>query len=169
MTEVILVDEADNEIGTMEKLAAHELAVLHRAFSVFLFNDDNQLLLQQRALDKYHSPGLWTNTCCSHPYPGESTINAAKRRLKQEMGISCDLELLFNFTYKAALDHNLTEYEFDHVFFGRFNGEPDLNIEEAINWKYVAINELLADVESSPENYTVWFKICLEEVLANIS
>jgi isopentenyl-diphosphate delta-isomerase len=169
MAEVILVDEADNEIGTMEKMTAHEQAVLHRAFSVFLFNDANQLLLQKRALNKYHSPGLWTNTCCSHPCPGETTLDAAKRRLQEEMGVSCDLDAIFNFTYKAALDHDLTEFEFDHVFFGRFNGAPELNFEEAIDWKYVSINELLEEIESSPENYTVWFKICLEQVLAHIS
>ena len=169
MTEVILVDETDNEIGTMEKLTAHQVAVLHRAISVFLFNDKDEILLQRRASDKYHSGGLWTNTCCSHPYPGEATQAAAYRRLKEEMGVICDLEPVFNFIYKANLDHDLIEHELDHVFIGRFNGIPKPNTDEVMDWKYMAIDDLQIDVEVHPEKYTAWFKICLNQVLTNLT
>lgn len=165
---VILVDEHDIEIGTCEKMEAHKKALLHRAFSVFLFNDKGEMLLQQRAKEKYHSGGLWTNACCGHPRPNESTLNAASRRLGEEMGIACLLELKFTFTYKAVLDNELTEHEIDHVFFGKYNKQPQLNPEEAKDFKWIPIVDLAKSVEANPEQYTEWFKICLKEVLSNI-
>jgi len=164
MEQVILVDEQDNEVGVMEKILAHEKSLLHRAFSVFIFNDKGDLLLQQRASSKYHSPGLWTNTCCSHPRPNETNLNAAKRRLKEEMGFECELEYKFNFIYKAKLDQGLTEHELDHVFFGGFNGPIKPNEEEVSGWKFVEMNDVLNDIKSNPEKYTVWFKIIFERV-----
>lgn len=165
--QVILVDPNDKELGVMDKMEAHEKGILHRAFSIFLFNDQDELLLQRRALTKYHSPGLWTNTCCSHPRKGETALQAAHRRLEEEMGISATLSPKFTFLYKAELDKGLTEHELDHVFMGTFNGAPELNKEEAEDWKYIAIPALEADVKERPEHYTEWFKICLEEVLNN--
>ncbi len=162
---VVLVDELDNPIGTLEKLEAHLLGKLHRAISIFLFNDQGQMLLQQRAFSKYHSGGLWTNTCCSHPRPGEATLDAAIRRLNEEMGICCKLDKVLDFTYKTTLDNNLIEHEFDHVFVGRFNGEPLLNPDEAASWKWIDVEELLQDVATHPEHYTSWFKIILDRVL----
>ncbi len=162
---VILVDECDHPIGIGEKLAIHREGKLHRAVSVFLFNRERQLLIQQRAFSKYHSGGLWTNTCCGHPRPGESEIDAAQRRLWEEMGIRCVLEKLFDFTYKAVLDNHLIEHEFDHVFIGDFNGKPQLNPEEANAAKWIDLEDLLKDVRESPERYTVWFKIILQRVV----
>ncbi len=161
---VILVDENDQEIGTMEKMQAHREARLHRAFSVFVFNDQDEVMLHQRAFSKYHSGGLWTNTCCSHPRKGETVLEAAHRRLQEEMGFDCDLREAFNFTYKAALDNDLTEYELDHVVLGRFNGEPNLNPDEVAAYKYMNWEELKQDVASNPDMYTEWFKIALDEV-----
>lgn len=162
---VILVDELDNEIGEMEKIEAHEKAVLHRAFSIFIFNNKGQMMLQQRALSKYHSPGLWTNTCCSHPRPGESLQDATKRRIVEEMGFSCEMERVFSFIYTAPFDHGLTEHELDHVFTGKYNGAPDINTEEVSDWKWMDVEALLLDVERNPQNYTVWFKIALEKLM----
>ncbi len=162
--EVILVNEKDEPIGTMEKMEAHEKGLLHRAFSVFLFNSKDKLLLQQRALNKYHSAGLWTNTCCSHPRPGEETLQAAKRRLKEEMGIETDLTFKTAFTYKTKFDNGLTEHELDHVFTGNFNEDPKLNPEEANSFKWQSIAEVKADLKIHPENYTSWFKIALESL-----
>lgn len=156
---VVLVDEFDQEIGTAEKLAAHVEGKLHRAISVFLFNDRGQMLLQQRAFSKYHSGGLWSNTCCSHPRPGEIPLDAAQRRLFDEMGVRCELEKILEFTYKADMGENLIEHEFDHVFVGRFNGIPILNPDEACAWKWIDPDELERDVSEHPESYTVWFKI----------
>lgn len=161
---VILVDENDNEIGTMEKIEAHEKAVLHRAFSIFVFNDAGQMMLQQRALSKYHSPGLWTNTCCSHPRPGESLDDATKRRIVEEMGFSCELDEVLSFIYKAPFDHGLTEHELDHVFTGTYNDDPVINPDEVEAWKWVDINDLLKNVKANPDDYTVWFKIALKEM-----
>lgn len=158
---VILVDEQDNEIGSMEKIEAHEKALLHRAFSIFIFNDEGQMMLQQRALTKYHSPGLWTNTCCSHPRPGELLYDATRRRIVEEMGFLCDMEEMFSFIYKAPFDHGLTEHELDHVFFGRYNGEPEVNHDEVAAWKWMELNALLVDMEKDPEGYTVWFRIAM--------
>ncbi len=155
---VILVDQSDQVIGQMEKLEAHQKGVLHRAFSILLFNSAGEMLLQQRAYDKYHSGGLWTNTCCSHPAPSETVIEAANRRLKEEMGIEAALDFAFKFIYKAKLDHGLTEYEYDHVFIGRYGGEPEINPIEVNNWKWISLNTLNKDIKRNPDNYTVWFK-----------
>lgn len=164
MEYVILVDENDQEIGQMEKMEAHEKALLHRAFSIFLFNDKNELLLQQRAHSKYHSGGLWTNTCCSHPRAGETVLEAANRRLMEEMGIEAEMQSEFSFIYRAELDNDLTEYELDHVVLGTFNGEPVINPEEVAAWKYVSMKEIEADMKANPENYTAWFRIVFDEV-----
>jgi isopentenyl-diphosphate delta-isomerase len=162
---VILVDEQDQEIGLMEKMEAHEKGVLHRAFSVFVFNDLGQFLLQQRAFSKYHSGGLWTNTCCSHPRKGETVLEAATRRLQEEMGFVVPLETQFSFIYFRELDNDLIEHELDHVVFGKFNGNPAINTEEVASYKYVDKEQLIEDMKANPSNYTEWFKICFEEVL----
>ena len=156
---VILVNEKDAQLGLMGKLEAHQKAVLHRAFSVFVFNKKGELLLQQRALDKYHSPGLWTNTCCSHPRHGESAEQAAHRRLVEEMGFDCPVKKVLEFTYRAELDKGMIEHEYDHLFIGQYDGEPDLNPEEVMDWKWMSIDELSQDIQSQPQNYTEWFKI----------
>lgn len=165
MTEdnVILVDSQNNEIGLMPKMEAHEKALLHRAFSVFTFNDKGELLLQQRAKDKYHSPLLWTNTCCSHQRQGESNIEAGKRRLQEEMGFSCDLEEVFSFIYKAPFDNGLTEHELDHVMIGSFNENPVINKEEVEAYKWMRLEDVKKDIQENPSNYTVWFKIIFEK------
>lgn len=160
---VILVDVNDEPIGLMEKIAAHEQALLHRAFSVFIFNDNNELMLQQRAASKYHSPLLWTNTCCSHQRPGETNVQAGKRRLQEEMGFEVELTELFHFIYKAPFDNGLTEHELDHVMIGKYNGVPDVNREEVESWKWIALEDLKQDMSQHPENYTAWFKIIFEE------
>ncbi len=156
---VILVNENDEQIGLMPKLEAHEKAVLHRAFSVFIFNDKNELLLQQRALTKYHSPSLWTNTCCSHQRDGESNIEAGKRRLKEEMGFVTELKESISFIYKAPFDNGLTEHEFDHVLLGNYNEEPVINETEVASWKWMSLNDVKADIKMHPKVYTEWFKI----------
>jgi isopentenyl-diphosphate delta-isomerase len=161
---VILVDEQDNEIGLMEKQEAHEKALLHRAFSILIFNEKGETLLQQRALTKYHSAGLWTNACCSHPRAGESTVQAAHRRLIEELGFDCQLELKHSFIYKAPFDNGLTEHEFDHVFFGEYNEVINFNQEEVAAVKWVTVPSLLADINNNPENYTVWFKMIVEKI-----
>lgn len=163
MEEVILVDEQDREIGTMEKLAAHQQGKLHRAFSILIFNSKGELMLQQRALDKYHSGGLWTNTCCSHPRPGESAIEAGKRKLLQEMGFECSLTYSHKFLYKVELDNNLIEHEWDHVLIGYYDKEPILNKEEAINWKFLGMETIRHDAMQNPNLYTRWFKIMLNQ------
>ncbi len=163
--QVILVDTNDNRIGLMNKIEAHEKALLHRAFSVFIFNDKGELMLQQRALDKYHCGGLWTNTCCSHQRDGETTLEAANRRLREEMGFETNLEEKFSFIYKAAFDNGLTEHELDHVLVGYYNKYPVLNKQEAASWKWIAMSELELDIESSPENYTPWFKIIFKKYI----
>ena len=162
--QIILVDDNDNEIGTMEKQEAHLKGKLHRAISVFIFNSKGDLLLQQRAISKYHSGGLWSNACCTHPRKGESTEKAAKRRLVEEMGMRCDLKFRFSFIYRAELANGLIEHEFDHVYFGESDDEPILNAEEAENFKYENIYTLISNVKKNGSEYTEWFKICLEEV-----
>jgi isopentenyl-diphosphate delta-isomerase len=157
--QVILVDENDVQIGLMPKMEAHEKALLHRAFSVFVFNDKNELMLQQRALDKYHSPGLWTNTCCSHQRDGESNLAAGKRRLFEEMGFVTELKETTSFIYKAPFDNGLTEHELDHILVGTYNGTPKPNKEEVGGWKWMAIDAVKLDVVERPELYTEWFKI----------
>ena len=155
--QVILVDKNDNQIGLMPKMEAHEKALLHRAFSVFTFNDKGQLLLQQRAADKYHSPLLWTNTCCSHQRNGETSLEAGKRRLQEEMGFTCDLEEVFSFIYKAPFDNGLTEHELDHVMVGRYNENPIINKEEVESFKWMTLEEVKDDIENNPQIYTEWF------------
>ncbi len=162
MEKIILVDEQDNAIGTMEKMEAHQKGVLHRAFSVLLVNFKGEVLLQQRSGRKYHSGGLWSNTCCSHPGPDESIEAAARNRLMYEMGIDLQPEFAFKFMYKASLDHDLTEHEYDHVFTGVFNGKPVINKDEVDEWKFVDLNTLLADLSREPEKYTPWLKLIMQ-------
>ena len=159
---VILVDKNDNQVGLMPKLEAHEKGVLHRAFSIFIFNSNYELLLQKRASSKYHSGGLWTNTCCSHPREGEDILDAANRRLDEEMGIKTSLRKVYDFIYKAELDNQLTEHEFDHVFYGVCDNDPILNKDEAEDFKWVDMETLNNDIIKNEDNYTVWFKIAFE-------
>jgi len=168
-SKVILVDVNDNQTGTMDKMEAHKKALLHRAISVFIFNTKGEWLLQRRASNKYHSGGLWTNTCCSHPFPDESTLDAANRRLMEEMGLQCKLNELFSFTYKEALDNNLTEYEFDHVLHGISDEIPKSNTHEVMEWKYLNYFNLHKDIAQNPDNYTVWFKKIFERVHQYVS
>jgi len=160
---VILVNEKDEQIGTMPKMEAHEKAVLHRAFSVFVLNDIGELLLQQRATSKYHSPLLWTNTCCSHQRVGESNIEAGKRRLLEEMGFVTGLKDVVSFIYKAPFDNGLTEHEFDHVLVGTYNEDPNINIDEVNNFKWMTLENVKVDMELHPEVYTEWFKIIFDK------
>lgn len=162
--DIILVDNQDNQIGTGEKMDVHKKGILHRAFSVFIWNNKGQLMMQQRAKDKYHTPGLWSNTCCSHPKPGEGTMNAASRRLLEEMGISCDLKEETSILYHSKFENGLTEHEFDHVLFGHYNEDPKVNPAEVHDWKWMTINELMRDVAVNPDNYTVWFKIIFDRL-----
>jgi len=161
---VILVDENDNETGRMEKLEAHQKALLHRAISVFIFNSKGEWLLQRRALDKYHSNGLWTNTTCSHPFPEETSSDAAKRRLNEEMGINAELLEIFWFLYKEPLNNGLTEHELDHVFVGFSNEIPKINKDEVVDWKYLSFESIKSEIQTNPEIYTVWFKLIFERV-----
>jgi len=161
---VILVDENDKQIGLMNKMEAHEKGALHRAFSIFVFNSKGEFLIQQRAFSKYHSGGEWANTCCSHQREGESTLEAAHRRLVEEMGFDVELKEVFDFTYKKEFGNGLTEHEFDHVVFGEFEGNPVPNPEEVANWKYVSLEELKKQIASHPEQYTIWLQIALKEV-----
>ena len=160
---VILVNEKDEQIGLMPKLEAHEKAILHRAFSVFVLNSKNEIMLQQRAHHKYHSPLLWTNTCCSHQRNGETNIKAGTRRLEEEMGFVTELRELFHFIYKAPFDNGLTEHELDHVMIGYYNEEPKINDDEVASWKWMAIDDVKKDMQDKPEIYTVWFKIIFDE------
>lgn len=162
---LILVDEEDNGIGFLDKVKVHQKGVLHRAFSVFIFNNAGELLLQRRALSKYHSPGLWSNTCCSHPRKGEGTLRACERRLQEEMGMSSDLKFAFSFTYRAEFENGLTEHEFDHVYFGYSQNLPNPDPCEVMDSKYISMDELQNDVLSRPEDYTEWLKICLPRVV----
>ncbi|MFD2826941.1 isopentenyl-diphosphate Delta-isomerase [Leeuwenhoekiella polynyae] len=166
---VILVDENDQQIGLMPKIEAHEKALLHRAFSVFVFNSKKELMIQQRALHKYHSPGLWTNTCCSHQREGESNIEAGRRRLMEEMGFTVDLEESISFIYKAPFDNGLTEHEFDHILLGNFEGEPNLNPDEVGAWKWMSLEAIKEDMNVHPEIYTEWFKIIFEKFYNHIA
>jgi isopentenyl-diphosphate delta-isomerase len=161
---LILVDNNDNQIGFLDKLSVHRSGVLHRAFSVFIFNLNGDLLLQQRALNKYHSPGLWSNSCCSHPHLNEITSVACNRRLEEEMGIICSMKFAFSFVYKAKFENGLTEHEFDHVYFGISDDSPTPNPEEVKSWKYISMQDLKINILKSPEKYTEWLKICLPKV-----
>ena len=161
--QVILVNEQDQEIGLMSKMEAHEKAVLHRAFSVFIFNSKNELMLQQRASHKYHSPDLWTNTCCSHQRHGESNIEAGKRRLFEEMGFVTELEEKTSFIYKAPFDNGLTEHELDHIMVGYYDDVPSLNQEEVKDWKWMSLEAVKNDIIINPSSYTAWFKIIFDK------
>ncbi len=163
---IILVDTSDRQIGTAEKLQAHRDGLLHRAFSIFVLNSQGQLLLQRRAKHKYHSGGLWTNTCCSHPRDEEPTILAAHRRLQEEMGFDCELQELFSFVYWAELDNDLIEYEFDHVFVGYSDREPILNPDEADDWQWIDLQVLQTDIREHPEAYTYWLRDCCDRFIA---
>ena len=165
---VILVNENDEKIGLMPKMEAHEKALLHRAFSVFIFNDKNELMLQQRALNKYHTPGLWANTCCSHQRDGETSIEAGKRRLMEEMGFTTELEERTSFIYKAPFDNGLTEHELDHILVGHFNGEPELNPEEVASYIWMKPEAVKDDIQANPDKYTPWFKIIFEKFYDHI-
>lgn len=167
MDQVVLVTENDEQIGTAEKLLAHQRNLLHRAFSIFIHNGNGEVLLQKRALTKYHSGGLWTNTCCSHPRPGEDLVAAGKRRLKEEMGFSTELVAKFFFVYQADLDNNLSEHELDHVLVGEFNGQLAPNPEEASEVKWITIQELITDVTENPNNYTIWLQIIIKQHTKN--
>lgn len=166
--QLILVDEHDNEVGTMGKLEAHKRGLLHRCFSIFVFHPDGRLMLQKRAKEKYHSGGLWTNTCCGHQRPGEASNEAAHRRLQFEMGFDCPLEEVHTFLYKAELNNGITEHEFDHVFVGSFDGTPELNPEEAEDWKWVEPAELQRDFGEHPDRYTYWLRISFADVLDKV-
>jgi len=163
MQQVVLVNPSDDPIGTMEKLEAHRKGLLHRAFSVFVFNNNNELLLQQRAIEKYHSGGLWTNTCCSHPTPDESLEAAGSKRLQEEMGFMAALENRFAFEYRVELDNGFTEHEFDHVLVGRYNGPIHPNPAEVMDYKWVSLMSVNEDIARNPERYTSWFKIIMTD------
>ena len=165
---VILVDKNDTQIGLMPKMEAHEKGILHRAFSVFVLNDNGDLMLQQRALHKYHSPGLWTNTCCSHQRDGESNIQAGTRRLQEEMGFVTDLTHATSFIYKAPFDNGLTEHELDHIMLGNYSGDPVINREEEAERKWMAVEYVKADIKANPDQYTVWFKIIFDKFYSYI-
>lgn len=167
--QVILVNENDEQIGLMGKMEAHEKALLHRAFSVFVFNDKKELMIQQRAIHKYHSPGLWTNTCCSHQRAGESNIKAGMRRLQEEMGFATDLEETISFIYKAPFDNGLTEHEFDHIMIGYFNDVPKINPDEVADWKWMSLDAVKVDIKNQPDLYTAWFKIIFEKFYGHIN
>lgn len=161
--QVVLISENDEVLGLMEKMQAHENGILHRAFSVFLFNDKGEMLLQKRAADKYHSPNQWTNACCSHPRSGETYMEAANRRLKEELGIETELTPKFHFIYKADVGGNLWEHELDHVFIGNYQEDFDLNKDEVAEIRYISMEDLDREIRENPENFTEWFKIILEE------
>lgn len=161
--QVILVDTNDQKVGLMGKMEAHEKALLHRAFSVFVQNNKGEIMLQQRAADKYHSPLLWANTCCSHQRDGETNLEAGKRRLQEEMGFVTELKEAFSFIYKAPFDNGLTEHELDHVLLGHYNGEPNINKEEVESYKWMTPEAIKADIAAKPEIYTAWFKIIFEK------
>jgi isopentenyl-diphosphate delta-isomerase len=166
---LILVDKEDKEIGQLDKISVHQSGLLHRAFSIFLFNSMGFVMLQQRAMSKYHSPGLWSNTCCSHPSPGERTQAACSRRLVEEMGIKCSLNFAFSFTYRAEFGNGLIEHEYDHVYFGFTDKIPKLNEQEVRDWKYISVKELGKQILAHPEQYTEWLKICFPKVLEHLA
>jgi isopentenyl-diphosphate delta-isomerase len=165
---LILVNEQDIQIGVQDKLSVHLEGLLHRAFSIFIFNSQAELLLQQRANGKYHSPGLWTNTCCSHPRPGESTLEACNRRLYEEMGMKAKLQFRFSFLYQFEFLNGLIEHEYDHVFIGQTDQEPEINLNEVQGWKYISIPDLEMEIGLNPELYTPWLKICMAELKENL-
>jgi isopentenyl-diphosphate Delta-isomerase len=161
---MILVDEQDNEIGLLPKMATHEQGLLHRAFSIFLFTNEGEMILQQRAANKYHSPNLWTNACCSHPMPNEIIENAATRRLKEELGIEVNMQKIFSFVYKADMDNGLIEHEYDHVFIGEYDTEIPFNTEEVASIKNISLQQLEISINQNPEEYTAWFLIAYPQL-----
>lgn len=165
---VVLVDAENNEIGIMEKQEAHEKALLHRAFSIFIFNSSGELMLQQRALNKYHSGGLWTNTCCSHPRAGETTLAAAHRRLMEEMGFDCELTERFSFMYQTPFDNGLSEHELDFVYTGTFDSTPNINPSEVAAYRWITLESLIKEVHEYPAHFTSWFQIILKEYLGHL-
>ena len=165
---IICVDKNDNEVGHIEKMDAHIKGLLHRALSIFIFNEKNELLLQKRYSRKYHSPGLWTNTCCTHPNKDESTDDAAIRRLQEEMGFSCDLKEVFSFMYYIKFDNDLIEHEFDHVYFGRYSNEISINPLEVEDYKWISLDNIKVDLKTNPDNYTFWFKYIIENHIKEI-
>ena len=167
MENVVLVDKSDQPVGLMEKIQAHKEGKLHRAFSVLIFNDKGEMLIHKREKNKYHCGGLWTNACCSHPRENESPEEAAKRRLKEEMGFTTNVEFVDSFIYKAEFENGLTEHEFDHLFIGKFNSNPKPNPSEVEDWKYVSIEKLQKDINEKPENFTAWFITIVNEHLNN--
>lgn len=162
--DIILVNERDEQTGIGEKMAVHKQGLLHRAFSVFIFNKNGEMLLQQRSMNKYHSPGLWTNTCCSHPLPGEETINAANRRLHEEMGFQTQLEEVFDFIYKADMENGLIEHELDHVFVGEYDGSLHLAADEVMEYRYATMEELKRELLEKPGQFTAWFNIAFPRI-----
>lgn len=168
-SKVILVNQQDEQIGLMEKLRAHESAVLHRAVSVFIFNKKGELLIQKRASDKYHGAGLWTNTCCTHPCDGESNVECAHRRLREEMGFEAQLDERFSFTYKSNVENGLIEHEFDHVFFGVYDGEIKPDPKEVEDYTFVSLGNVSKDADQHPEQYSIWFRIILEKFKEHLS
>lgn len=165
---VILVNAKDEWMGVMDKMEAHKTGVLHRAFSVFILNNKNEILLQKRAEDKYHSGGLWSNTCCSHPYPGESTQAAAHRRLQEELGFDCQLEEVFNFTYNSDMGNGLIEHEYDHIYTGQYNGVVNMNAEEVQDYKYISIEGLSEWMKNEPAAFTTWFHLAIPKFIQHI-
>jgi isopentenyl-diphosphate Delta-isomerase len=167
-SEVILINENDEPIGVGEKVKTHREGKLHRAFSIFVFNSKGQLLIQRRASVKYHSNGLWSNTCCGHPRPGEMTEQAARRRLKEEMGFVCDLKVIFHFTYQVRLSEEFSEHEYDHVLMGVFDGDPHPAPDEVDDWRWADLETLRNDIRAHPDNYTYWFKLSLDLMPAEL-
>ena len=165
---IICVDKNDNEVGHIEKMDDHIKGLLHRALSIFIFNEKNELLLQKRYSGKYHSPGLWTNTCCTHPNKDERTDDAAIRRLQEEMGFSCDLKEVFSFMYYIKFDNDLIEHEFDHVYFGRYSNEISINPLEVEDYKWISLDNIKVDLKTNPDNYTFWFKYIIENHIKEI-
>lgn len=166
--QVILVNEQDEVTGVMEKMEAHRKGLLHRAFSVFILNDTGEMLLQQRALDKYHSGGLWTNACCSHPFPGETVAQAAHRRLFEEMGFDCPLSELFQFTYRTDFDNGLIEHEYDHVLIGTFNGTINPNPQEVNDYRYMPVETVTRLLQEQPAQFTSWFKLAFPKLIEHL-
>jgi isopentenyl-diphosphate delta-isomerase len=166
--ELILVNEDDEAIGVEEKITAHLNGALHRAFSLFIFNSGGQLLVQKRTSTKYHSKGLWSNTCCGHPRPGESIEAASRRRLREEMGFDCGVEKVFEFVYRVKLDNGFYEHEYDHVLVGKFDGTPSPNRDEVDDWDWVNLKKIRLDMQAHPDNYTYWFRISIDELCRSI-
>jgi isopentenyl-diphosphate delta-isomerase len=168
ISQVILVNELDKETGVMEKMEAHEKGLLHRAFSVFITNEKGEMLLHQRALDKYHSGGLWTNACCSHPQPGETVAAAAHRRLKEEMGFDCELKDLFQFTYRTEFHNGLIEHEYDHVLVGIYNGIIHPDPQEVNDFRYLPVKTILQQIQDTPAQFTSWFRLAFPRVIEKL-